>query len=87
MTREELAHYIDIFDLYKRSMMNDVQHVDYLIHAMANQLICDEVSDSVMQTVFKDYYENAMHRAQAVIQKMEALTDMYMKLSSKEEES
>lgn len=87
MTREELAHYIDIFDLYKRGMMNDVQHVDYLIHAMVNQLICDEVSDPVMQNVFKDYYENATHRAQAVIQEMEALTDMYMKLSSKEEES
>lgn len=87
MTREELAGYIELFVIYKRNMMDYMKHVDCLIHTMTSQLICDEVNDSVMRDVIKEYHENAANRAHEATHEMEALMNMFIKLSSKEEES
>lgn len=48
MTREELAQYIETFDFCKRSMIEHVETIDRLIHAMTSQLIYDEADDSVI---------------------------------------
>lgn len=87
MTRKELAGYIELFDLYKRNMMDYTKHADCLIHAMTSQLICDEVNDSVVRNVIKEYHENAANMVYEATHEMEALMDMFMELSQKEEES
>lgn len=80
MTREELAQYIETFSICKRNMIEHVETIDRLIHAMTSQLIYDEANDSVIQCVIKEYHENAALRAHEAAHEMEELMKMFMKI-------
>lgn len=73
MTREELAQYIETFGICKRNMIEHMETIDRLIHAMTSQSIYDEADDSVIRCVIKEYHEDAAHE-------MEELMKMFMKI-------
>lgn len=88
MTREKLIDYINDFKFYKRELMAGWNRIDDFIHEMEDQLILhDKVDGAIMQQIVKTYYEDATNMAYRSNHEMNTLMNMFIELSSKEEES